>query len=73
MCEREPPPHISGKTAILGHTAQKNDAILDLGHLKCIDTWIYGDGWLTAMDAPSGQVWQADQYGKLRTERVGGP
>ena len=61
-----PGPHISGKTAILGHTAQKSGEILDLGHLKCIDTWCYGDGWLTAMDVESGQCWQADKTGKAR-------
>jgi serine/threonine protein phosphatase 1 len=61
-----PGPHVSGKTAIVGHTAQKNGEILDLGHLKCIDTWCYGDGWLTAFDVESGQVWQADKAGRLR-------
>ena len=61
-----PRPHFSGKTAIVGHTAQKSGEILDLGHLKCIDTWCYGDGWLTALDVESGQVWQANKTGKLR-------
>ncbi len=61
-----PGQHFSGKTAILGHTAQKSGEVLDLGHLKCIDTWCYGDGWLTAMDVLSGQVWQADKRGKRR-------
>ena len=61
-----PEAHVSGKTAILGHTAQKTGEVLDLGHLRCIDTWCYGEGWLTAMDVESGQVWQADKHGKLR-------
>lgn len=61
-----PGPHCSGKTAIVGHTSQKSGEILDLGYLKCIDTRCYGDGWLTAMDVDSGQVWQADKTGKLR-------
>ena len=63
-----PGPHVSGKTAIVGHTAQKNGEILDLGHLKCIDTWCYGDGWLTALDVESGQCWQVDKQGKARTQ-----
>jgi serine/threonine protein phosphatase 1 len=61
-----PGPHISGKTAIMGHTAQKTGDVLDLGHLKCIDTWCYGDGWLTALDVESGQLWQANKKGVLR-------
>jgi serine/threonine protein phosphatase 1 len=61
-----PGPHFSGKTAIVGHTAQKSGEILDLGHLKCIDTWCYGDGWLTALDVESGRRWQANKAGRLR-------
>ncbi len=64
--ERQPGPHRSGKTAVVGHTAQKTGEILDLGYLKCIDTWCYGEGWLTALDLASGQVWQADKQGRPR-------
>lgn len=63
---RLPGPHCSGKTAVLGHTAQKSGEVLDLGYAKCIDTWVYGDGWLTVLDVTSGQIWQADKEGKLR-------
>ncbi|MGA2616502.1 MAG: metallophosphoesterase [Thermoguttaceae bacterium] len=63
---RHPGPHYSGKTAILGHSAQKSGAVLDLGHLKCIDTWCYGEGCLTAMEVYTGQLWQADKEGRLR-------
>ncbi|MEX0819502.1 MAG: metallophosphoesterase, partial [Pirellulaceae bacterium] len=31
-----PGPHFSGKTAVVGHTSQKNGEILDAGHLVCI-------------------------------------
>jgi len=61
-----PGPHCSGKTVIVGHTAQRTGQILDLGYLKCIDTCCYGEGWLTAMDVQSGQIWQADKTGKMR-------
>jgi len=64
--ERLPGPHRSGKVAIVGHTSQKSGEILDLGYLKCIDTWVYGNGWLTAIDVESGQVWQADKDGRPR-------
>lgn len=61
---RQPGRHASGKTVFVGHTAQKTTIeILDLGYLVCIDTWIYGDGWLTAMDADTRRVWRADQHG----------
>jgi serine/threonine protein phosphatase 1 len=64
---RLPGPHYSGKIAVVGHTAQKNGQVFDLGYLKCIDTWCYGDGWLTALDVGAGQLWQADKHGRLRT------
>lgn len=63
---REPGPHCSGKTAILGHASQRSGEILDLGYAKCIDTWCYGGGWLTALDVGGGQVWQADKRGEGR-------
>jgi serine/threonine protein phosphatase 1 len=63
----EPPgPHCSGKTVIVGHTAQRDGNVLDLGYLKCIDTCCYGDGYLTALDVDTGQTWQADKRGRLR-------
>ena len=61
-----PGAHFSGKTVIVGHTSQKTGEVLDLGHLRCIDTWCYGNGWLTAMDVESGLIWQADKSGRLR-------
>lgn len=63
---RWPGPHCSGKLAIVGHTSQKSGEVLDLGYLKCIDTWCYGEGWLTALDVESGELWQADKSGGAR-------
>ena len=68
---RQPGPHCSGKTAIVGHSTQKGGEILDLGYLKCIDTWCYGEGWLTALDVETGQVWQANKNGKMKGEQRG--
>jgi serine/threonine protein phosphatase 1 len=62
-----PGPHESGKTVIVGHTSQKGGEILDLGHLICIDTFCHGGGWLTALDVNTGEVWQANREGKLRS------
>ena len=63
---RQPGAHCSGKTVIVGHTAQRDGEVLDLGYLRCIDTCCYGDGWLTAMEVNTGQTWQADKTGRLR-------
>lgn len=64
--ELVPPPHISGKTAIVGHTPQLNGEIRNLGHVQIIDTFCYGDGWLTAVDLTSDKVWQANNFGDFR-------
>lgn len=64
--DRVPLRHYSGKTAIVGHTAQKTGEILDRGYLKCIDTYCYGGGLLTALDVDTGHLWQADRTGVIR-------
>ncbi|MBX9792313.1 MAG: serine/threonine protein phosphatase [Pirellulales bacterium] len=65
-----PPPHFSGKTVIVGHTPQESGRILDLGHVKCIDTGCCTGGWLTALDVKSGHNWQANETGEMRIEVV---
>ncbi len=69
---RELPPglHISGKIAVVGHTPQTEGEICDLGHVKIIDTYCYGDQWLTALDVNSGTIWQANNSGMLRLDRL---
>ena len=69
---REFPPglHVSGKTAVVGHTPQMEGEIRDLGHVKIIDTFCYGDQWLTALDVNSGMIWQANNLGELRTDQL---
>jgi serine/threonine protein phosphatase 1 len=66
MRDRIPPRHVSGKTAIVGHTPQPDGDILDRGYLKCIDTHCYAGGWLTALDVDAGTIWQANNRGKTR-------
>lgn len=61
-----PARHRSGKTAVLGHTSNKQGLVVNLGHLICIDTFCHGGGWLTAYDATTGQVWQANEAGAFR-------
>ncbi len=55
-------PHCSGKVVICGHTAQDSGRPLNFGHSVCIDTWVYGDGWLTCLDVATGDYWQARQF-----------
>jgi serine/threonine protein phosphatase 1 len=62
--------HSSGKTIICGHTAQKSGEIKLVPGAACIDTYAYGGGWLTCLDALSGRFWQVNFMGKPREGRV---
>lgn len=62
-----PLPHVSGKRFVVGHTASLEAEIVDLDYLVCIDTYCYGEGWLTGLDVHAGTVWQANQAGQSRT------
>ncbi|EYF02688.1 metallophosphoesterase family protein [Chondromyces apiculatus] len=61
-----PRPHCSGKVMVCGHTAQRDGRPRSVGHAICIDTWACGAGWLTCLDVGSGQLWQANQEGKIQ-------
>jgi serine/threonine protein phosphatase 1 len=61
-----PGPHVSGKSAVVGHTPQENGRILDLPHLKCIDTGCGYGGLLSALNVETGEVWQVDERGRGR-------
>jgi serine/threonine protein phosphatase 1 len=61
-----PSPHMSGKQAIVGHTPDKSGEVFQLAHLICLDTFCYGGGWLTAMDANTGELWQTNERGEYR-------
>lgn len=63
----DPPPHVSGKITVCGHTPQKSGTPRNFGHAVCIDTWAYGKGWLTCLDVESGKYWQANEQGETRT------
>ena len=63
---RNPAPHVSGKTVIVGHTSQKNGLPLDLGHTLCLDTWAYGGGWLSCLDVQTGRIFQGSESGDTR-------
>ncbi len=61
-----PAAHCSGKTAVLGHTSNKQGQILNLGHIVCVDTYCCGGYWLTALDVTTGRVWQTNETGEFR-------
>ncbi len=61
-----PPIHMSGKTAVVGHTPQGTGDVRNIGHINIIDTYCYGDGWLTALDVGNGHVWQANNQAEVR-------
>ena len=68
------PPHVSGKTVVCGHSAQRSGWPRSNGHSICIDTRVYGNtGWLTCLDVDSGWLWQANQLGETRSGRVDEP
>jgi hypothetical protein len=47
-------------------TPQKSGEVLDLGYLKCIDTFCHGGGWITALAVGTGKVGQANLMGEMR-------
>ena len=63
----DPPPHESGKIMVCGHTPQHSGIPRNIGHAVCIDTWVYGKGWLTCLNVETGFYWQANQRGETRT------
>jgi serine/threonine protein phosphatase 1 len=52
---------------ICGHAEQRSGLPLVLERAICIDTWIYGDGWLTCLDVSTGEFWQANELGQTRS------
>lgn len=64
-------PHESGKIMICGHSVQRSGRPLVLDHAVCIDTWVYGDGWLTCLDVDKEVYWQANQLGETRMGTLG--
>lgn len=67
---REVRPHCSGKTIICGHTAQGDGKPVNLGFGICIDTCVYGGGWLSCLELETGRLWQANQQGHLQALRI---
>jgi serine/threonine protein phosphatase 1 len=65
-------PHVSGRTVVVGHTPQVSGAVLDLGFLIGLDTDCSRGGWLSALDAGTGALVQANERGELRRLGISG-
>lgn len=61
-----PKPHVSGKVMVCGHTSQRSGEIRHNEHAICIDTFVYGTGWLTCLDVTTGNYWQTNEQGQRR-------
>lgn len=62
--------HHSGKTVVCGHSSQKGGVPKVIPGAVCIDTFAFGGGWLTCLDAATGRYWQVNQFGRRRDGRV---
>jgi serine/threonine protein phosphatase 1 len=62
--------HVSGKRVICGHTAQRTKEIANRGFAVCIDTGAVYGGWLTCLEIGSGDWWQANESGAIRSGRL---
>ncbi len=69
----DPFAHESGKLIICGHTPQPDRLPVHHGSVICIDTKAYGNGWLTCLDADSGEYWQANESGDSRRDILHAP
>jgi serine/threonine protein phosphatase 1 len=66
LTDTMPARHKSGKKAVVGHTHDREGAIVEIPHLICIDTYCYGGFWLTGLDVNSGEIWQVRPDGSQR-------
>ena len=62
----DPMAHRSGKQIICGHTSQKSGLPALFHGGICIDTWVYGNGWLTCLDVGAQTFTQTNERGGQR-------
>ncbi len=60
----------TGQRVICGHTAQKSGLPAKSRGWVCIDTHVYGDGWLTCLDVQTDEFFQADEAGRFRAGQL---
>lgn len=64
------PPLESGQRVVCGHSVQRAGLPVRSRGWTCIDTFVYGDGWLTCLDVLTDEFFQADQRGRFRTGQL---
>jgi serine/threonine protein phosphatase 1 len=60
----------TGQRVICGHTSQRSGLPNCSSGWACIDTYVYGTGWLTCLDVLTDEFFQADQTGRYRTGQL---
>lgn len=60
----------TGQRVVCGHTPQVNGLPARSRGWACIDTYVYGAGWLTCLDVLTDEFFQADQQGRFRTGQL---
>jgi serine/threonine protein phosphatase 1 len=55
---------------VCGHSAQITGLPAMNDHSICIDTWPYGEGWLSCLDVDSGMLWQSNEKGDTRQTHI---
>lgn len=61
------PPHVSGKRVLCGHTPQRDGVPRVTPGWVCLDTFVYGSGWLTALEVAEGTILQANRHREFRS------
>lgn len=60
----------TGQRVVCGHTPQATGLPARSRGWACIDTYVYGTGWLTCLDVMTDEFYQADQQGRYRTGQL---
>lgn len=60
----------TGQRVVCGHTPQATGLPARSRGWACIDTYVYGTGWLTCLDVLTDEFFQADQQGRYRTGQL---
>lgn len=60
----------TGQRVVCGHTAQRSGLPAQSRGWVCIDTLVYGNGWLTCLDVLTDEFFQADETGRFRTGQL---
>ncbi len=63
-------PLATGQRVICGHTSQQSGLPAQSRGWACIDTYVYGDGWLTCLDLLTDEFYQADETGRFRVGQL---